>query len=229
MITVLVGFVAGFLAWGLGEYLLHRFAMHELYGKGIMSREHLRHHVKADWNFGGLMLLSWLGIVLVGSVLLLPLGWLTVSLPFGISLAVGWAVGYFFYEYHHAASHLKAPKGRYTTLVRHHHFHHHFGHPMSNHGVTTPFWDIVFRTREKPDVVRVPRRMAMPWLLDDAGQLRPEFADRYQLVGSERSDERLAAIDKARAYSSRPPLDDVADVTEVEAEAARHDRRVPVG
>jgi len=209
--TVVIGFIAGFLAWGLGEYVLHRFAMHELHGKGIMSREHLQHHVKADWNFGPMMLLSWLGIVVVGSLGLLPIGWFAVSLPFGIALALGWAVGYFFYEYQHAAAHLKAPRGRYSTMVRHHHFHHHFGHPMANHGVTTPFWDIVFRTREKPELVRVPRRLVMAWMIDDDGELLPAYQGHYLLVGTVGSTDRLAAIDKARAFASQAPLDGLED------------------
>ena len=41
-------FAGGFVLWTLAEYLLHRFAMHDLKGKGIMSREHLEHHVPLD-------------------------------------------------------------------------------------------------------------------------------------------------------------------------------------
>ena len=34
----------GAFAWTLGEYLMHRFAMHAMKGKGMASREHLTHH-----------------------------------------------------------------------------------------------------------------------------------------------------------------------------------------
>ena len=50
-LTVGAGFVVGAFIWNLAEYVLHRFAMHHLHGRGIMSREHLVHHVKAGWNF----------------------------------------------------------------------------------------------------------------------------------------------------------------------------------
>jgi sterol desaturase/sphingolipid hydroxylase (fatty acid hydroxylase superfamily) len=203
----LVGaFALGFLLWILFEYLLHRFAMHELKGKGIMSREHLNHHIAAGWQFSYIHLLSWSGMLIVGFLAWMPLGWITVSLPFGITVAVGWSVGYFFYEYQHAQAHLRAPATPYQRWVRKHHFHHHFGHPMSNHGVTLGIWDRVFGTLEEPEQVRVPRRMAQPWMLDDDGELKAEFTDDYVLVGSSTTtDERMAKIDKAKAFASIAP------------------------
>jgi sterol desaturase/sphingolipid hydroxylase (fatty acid hydroxylase superfamily) len=207
VVTVSVGLVLGALAWTLGEYLLHRFAMHELRGKGIMSREHLEHHVTSSWSFSYLHLLSWTGMLLVGAALWLPLGWLLAGPVAGLAVLGGWALGYFFYEYHHAQAHLQAPAGRYTAWLRHHHFHHHFGHPMANHGVSTWWWDKLFGTLERPEVVRVPRRLALPWMLDADGELLAEFAGPYELVGSRDGAERLAGIDRARAFASQAPVD----------------------
>jgi hypothetical protein len=46
----------------------------------------------------------------------------------------------------------------------------------------------------------------MPWLLDEHGEVKPEFADDYELVGSAAAtDERQSAIDKARAYANLVP------------------------
>ena len=207
LLTVLVAFAAGFALWTLAEYVLHRFAMHELHGKGIMSREHLEHHVHSSWSFSVTHLLSWAGMLLVGFAVWMPLTWWAFGPAAGVTLAVGWAAGYFFYEYEHAMSHLRAPSGRYGTWLRRHHFHHHFGHPMSNHGVTTLVWDRVFGTYEAPDRVRVPRRLALPWLVDDRGELHPEYVDHYVLVGSATSDERLAQLDRVRAFASIAPED----------------------
>lgn len=207
VLGVVVAFAVGFQLWILAEYLLHRFAMHELDGRGIMSREHLEHHVAAGWSFSVIHLLSWAGMLLVGAVAWLPLGWALVSPAVGIALFVGWAAGYFFYEYQHAVAHLRAPTNRYERWVRKHHFHHHFGSPMRNHGVTLPIWDQVFGTLERPERVRVPRRMAQPWMLGADGELKPEFTDDYVLVGSVTSDERLAKLDRARAFASVAPVD----------------------
>jgi hypothetical protein len=78
---------------------------------------------------------------------------------------------------------------------------------MANHGVSLPLWDHVFGTYERPTQVRVPRRLALPWLVDDEGELRPEFVDDYVLVGSGDSSERTAALDRARAFTSVAPAD----------------------
>jgi len=207
LVLVAAGFVVGFFLWGFAEYALHRFAMHDLKGKGLMSREHLEHHVHASWSFSKMHLLSWAGMLLVGFVAWMPLGWAVVGSAFGLSVAVGWSIGYFFYEFNHAAAHLWAPGGRYTRWLRKHHFHHHFGHPQANHGVSWPLWDIVFGTLQRPEQVRVPRRLVVPWLVDDDGELKAEFRDDYVLVGSATADERLDALDRARAFASVAPAD----------------------
>ena len=196
----------GAALWTLGEYVLHRFAMHEAAGRGKLSREHLEHHVAAMWSFDPVLLLAWLGVVLVAVLGWAPIGWILGGPIAGASIALGWTAAYGHYEYQHAMSHLRGPATRYQRAVRRHHFHHHFGHPMANHGVTTRFWDRVFRTLEDPEIVRVPRRLAPAWLVDDAGAVRREFAGDYVLVGADRSDDRLVAIDRARAFASAAPL-----------------------
>ena len=203
--TLLLVALAGACTWTLGEYLLHRFAMHELHGRGILSREHLEHHVRASWTWDPIMWLAWTGVVLTGLGWAVVAGLLTGAPAVGAAFGGGWILGYFFYEYVHAQSHLRGPTGRYSAFVRRHHFHHHFGHPMANHGVTTGVWDRVFGTYERPERVRVPRRLAMEWLVDEHGEVRPEFADEYELVGADILDERQAQIDRAKAFASVAP------------------------
>lgn len=206
-LTLLLAFPAGWALWTWAEYMLHRFAMHHLHGKGMMSREHLEHHVTSGWNFSHTHLLSWAGMLLVGFALWAPLFSLAVSVPFGLALAVGWSFGYFFYEYEHMASHRRPPRTRYQRIVRRHHFHHHFGAPMKNHGVSTPFWDRVFGTYEHPERVRVPRRLALPWLVDADGEVLPDFTADYVLVGDADPSERILKLDRARAFASLAPAD----------------------
>jgi len=206
-LVALAAFVAGINLWFLFEYLLHRFAMHELHGKGIMSREHLEHHVAAGWSFDYTHMLSWLGVGLVGGAVWFPVGYLIGGMWVAMPLALGWPVGYAFYEYQHAMCHLRPPKTRYQHWVRKHHFQHHFGAPMHNHGVSVGWWDVVFRTSDLPGTVRVPRRLAagLGWIIDDDGELRPEFAGDYELVGSYDVSERQAGIDRAKAFASQTP------------------------
>lgn len=190
-----LAFAAGWFAWTLGEYVFHRFGMHEAKGKGLASKEHLKHHADRDsvlekWA------LSWSGVLLVG----LGLGWLLTP-----AFGVGWVVGYGFYDWQHYWAHRRAPRNRYQRWLRRHHFHHHFGHPMANHCVTWPLWDHVFGTYEAPGQIRLPRRMAMVWLLDDDGAVKPEHAADYQVVGRAVRTDEQADVDLVAAYANTAP------------------------
>lgn len=194
---------SGMAMWSLAEYLMHRFAMHALRGKGMASREHLRHHADRDsilesWYF------AWTGVVIVGIVFAINaarfLG------PVGICLGVGWVSAYGFYDWIHWRAHRRPVANSYERFVRRHHFHHHFGHPMANHGVTSPVWDMVFGTYERVDgPLRVPQRLAMVWLVGDDGKVRPEYAADYAVTGSLPSTDAQLAVDHDRAFANLAP------------------------
>ena len=78
---------------------------------------------------------------------------------------------------------------------------------MRNFGVTSPVWDRLLSTYDEPGVVTVPRRMAPAWLLDEYGEVRPEFAEDYELVGAVGIDDRQREIDRVRAFASQAPTD----------------------
>jgi sterol desaturase/sphingolipid hydroxylase (fatty acid hydroxylase superfamily) len=200
-----LAFAAGWFAWTLGEYCMHRFGMHALKGKGMPSKEHLRHHADRDsvlekWP------VSWTGIITVGVVVFFGGGSLVLARPVAAALAAGWVFGYGFYDLHHYRAHRKPIANRYERWLRRHHFHHHFGHPMANHGVTLPLWDHVFGTYEEPGVVRVPERMAMIWLLGDDGDIKPEHAADYVLARGRRLTDDQAAEDRRRANANLAPV-----------------------
>jgi len=205
-VHVLAGFalvVFGFALWSFAEYLMHRFAMHEAKGRGMASREHLKHHAERDsvlesWYF------AWTGVVLAG------VGWGSLASrvvgPVGWFLGIGWVAAYGTYDWIHWRAHRRPIANPYERFVRRHHFHHHFGHPMANHGVTSPFWDIVFGTYERVDgPVRVPRRLAMVWLTDDEGAVKPEYAADFELVGTRPWDDAQAREDHDRAFANLAP------------------------
>lgn len=193
----------GAALWTFGEYVMHRFAMHELRGRGLASREHLRHHAERDsilesWYF------AWTGIVAVGIALGLTAS--GVLGPVGACLGIGWVAAYGFYDWIHWRAHRRPIAHPYERWVRRHHFHHHFGHPMANHGVTTPIWDLVFGTYERVDgPLRVPRRLAMVWLVED-GAVRPEYTADWTLVGARPESTEQARVDRARAFANQAPL-----------------------
>jgi sterol desaturase/sphingolipid hydroxylase (fatty acid hydroxylase superfamily) len=194
----------GVVLWSLGEYLMHRFAMHALRGRGLASREHLRHHAEQDSVLES-WYLAWTGVVVVGTALGALAAW--VLGPVGVALGVGWVGAYGFYDWIHWRAHRRPIANAYERWVRRHHFHHHFGHPLANQGVTTPVWDLVFGTYQRVEgAVRVPRRLAMVWLVSEDGEVRPEYADDYVLVGRRPWTDEQAAEDHQRAFANLAPV-----------------------
>ena len=78
---------------------------------------------------------------------------------------------------------LAGPLVAYGAWARRHHLTHHFAGVNTNHGVTSPLWDLVFGTWVASDVVSVPARHAskLPWLVDD-GAVRLAYASQYQVA-----------------------------------------------
>ncbi len=199
------GFVAGVALWSFLEYILHRFAFHEARGSNYGSREHLRHHGSEDTVLES-WYLSWTGVLLL-SLLVLPAAGHLVGLDdLGWGIGLGHLVGYGFYDWIHWRAHRRPIHNRYEAAVRKHHFTHHFHAPMQNHGVTSPFWDHVFGTYVSVDVVRVPRRLAMRWLVDDDDAVRPEYAHGYEIIGRTPLDDTQARSDMDRAFANEAPL-----------------------
>jgi dihydroceramide fatty acyl 2-hydroxylase len=64
----------------------------------------------------------------------------------GALIMAGTVGGYLLYEALHVRMHSPVAGGRVLRALRKHHFYHHFGDDSRCFGVTTPVWDVVFRT-----------------------------------------------------------------------------------
>jgi sterol desaturase/sphingolipid hydroxylase (fatty acid hydroxylase superfamily) len=204
-LLLVAGLPLGAVLWSFMEYVLHRFAFHEARGKNYGSREHLRHHGSEDTVLES-WYLSWAGVLLVSLGLLPFLGRLAGQADLGWGIGVGYLVAYGFYDLVHWRAHRRPIAHPYEAMVRKHHFTHHFHVPLKNHGVTSPFWDKVFGTYVEVDTVRVPRRMAMRWLIDEHGEVRPEYADTYELRGSRPLDDAQRTADREDAFANQAPV-----------------------
>jgi sterol desaturase/sphingolipid hydroxylase (fatty acid hydroxylase superfamily) len=197
-----VAFTAGALLWTLAEYGLHRFVFHGPSASRLGAKEHRRHHAQVDyfapwWQkalaaLGALAMLAPLAVIAVGTAL-------------GVSFTLGFTSMYLLYEVLHRRAHTHPPRGRYGRWRRRNHFAHHFQNPRFAQGVTTPLWDGVFSTRLPVERVRVPRRLAMPWLAGEDGEIHPAFAGDYELVGSAVPDARTRAADSQAALANQRP------------------------
>ncbi len=178
MIAVIAAFTAGALTWTLLEYVLHRWAGHALKGKIHFSREHLRHHaVFGYFTPNGQKVAA--ALATAGLALLATVPWLGPWV--GAAYTVGLVGMYLVYEAVHRTLHVAAPASAYGRWARAHHFAHHFTDARMNHGVTSPLWDLVFRTRLAPHTIAVPRKHAMRWLLTPEGEVHPDWRPSYTL------------------------------------------------
>ena len=177
-ITLGVAALTGAFTWTFLEYVIHRWAGHHGRLRGNpFGVEHVRHHAEGNYFAANSKKLATAAAVAV--VLGIPAALLAGIL--GLAWLAGLLVAYAAYELFHRREHTHPGVGRYGRWARAHHFHHHFVDPRTNHGVTSPLWDHVFRTYRPVAVIPVPRRLAPLWLLDPTGAVRPAHASRYTL------------------------------------------------
>ena len=196
--------VLGAIAWTGVEYGLHRFVMHEKRGPELASREHLMHH--ADVTYFSPMSKKLLSAAATAAVVY-PVAHVVAGRRAATAFTAGMIGTYFGYEITHRRIHTHAPVNGWGRWMRRHHLRHHFGAPQKNHGVTTPVWDTLFRTTDtQSQIVTVPRRMAPVWLLDEQGEVRPEYAADYRAKGRRVANERDVERDRVDAFANRAPV-----------------------
>jgi sterol desaturase/sphingolipid hydroxylase (fatty acid hydroxylase superfamily) len=169
--------ISGIIAWTFAEYMLHRFLGHVHKGKNFFKAEHLTHHSRA--NYFAPAYKKVLAAVVVGVLMCLLLN-LLFTFVNALSFVAGFTAMYFLYEVTHKRYHSKKPLVQPFIILRKHHFYHHFHNPNMNHGVATRFWDRVFKTFHRVEVVKVPKQMSMDWLLD-GNDIKPAYANHFQL------------------------------------------------
>ena len=177
---MILAIAAGVLTWTLLEYLIHRWMGHDRrFRKSPFGVEHVRHHIEGNYfapTWKKLLVAAVVTTILIGPAILVA------GTAAGIAYVAGLISFYGMYEWLHRREHTHAGVGPYGRWCRRHHFHHHFVDGRRNHGVTTPIWDFVFGTYERPTLIRVPAKLCMQGLLDPAtGTIRAEHARTYQL------------------------------------------------
>lgn len=163
MTSFAIGFVGGLAGWTLLEYAIHYWLGHLSKGRILISSEHLRHH-------GDILYFTPLPMKVLGALPVLALLFVAVGAVCGLRAGLGCVVavslGWAAYEWLHLSIHVHGPRTAYGRWAARHHLSHHFNRPPANHGVTTPIWDVVFRTHAPVGRVRIPKRSlpSVPWL-----------------------------------------------------------------
>lgn len=146
-------FAAGVLAWSLTEYTLHRFAFHwtsdTAWGKRLHFMLHGVHH---DFPEDKDRLVMPPGFSVPLGIAFYALFRALFGLTLGEPLFAGLVTGYLWYDgTHFALHHFKLQHRAFARLRRHHLFHHH-SDPEGGFGVSSPLWDLVFRTMPRSSV-----------------------------------------------------------------------------
>ncbi|WP_020677248.1 sterol desaturase family protein [Geopsychrobacter electrodiphilus] len=137
-VQVIVTILIGLFLFSFIEYFFHRWLFHG--SMRIMVEGHSEHHANPLGYSGLPFFLP--ALVLMGLV-----GVFMLLLPMNYSfLLVGTiALGYVAYGLSHfIIHHFRFRPGLARRWAANHHIHHF--HPETNFGVTTPLWDIVFKT-----------------------------------------------------------------------------------
>lgn len=209
--------VIGVGSWTALEYGIHRVLGHELRGKGIASREHLAHHADVTYFTPNHLKALSAATTTAGAF---PVTAALVGRRRAVAFTSGLVSMYFLYEVLHRRTHTHAPRGRYGRWTRKNHLRHHAGSPMKNFGVTTPIWDLVLGSAEqKTAKLRLPRRIAPDWLLDDDGEVLPAYRADYEVVGARRASAAVIEADREAAFANRPPEPETAELETAEPRA----------
>lgn len=147
LLYVLPLIVLGLAVWTFTEYNLHRFVFHWCPPGEIGKRIHFMFHgVHHDYPRDSKRLV----MVPAVSLPLAVLFYFTFRLILGNFYVepffVGFVIGYLFYDMTHYALHHANFKSKFWLDLKQHHMIHHYSDPDHGFGVSTTFWDHVYRT-----------------------------------------------------------------------------------
>lgn len=138
---------AALLIWSFTEYSLHRFVFHfparSKPGKWLVFLFHGVHH-EAPQDKTRLVMPP------AGAILIMALLWglfeLLIPAPWTQPFLACFIVGYLSYDYLHYATHHFAMRHPLLHRLKQYHMKHHFSGVPGRYGVSSPLWDLVFRT-----------------------------------------------------------------------------------
>jgi 4-hydroxysphinganine ceramide fatty acyl 2-hydroxylase len=136
---------AGWLAWTLFEYGMHRVLFHwpaqAAWSRRLVFLLHGCHHADPQDPERAVMpptAAAPFALAVWGACLL--------ALPQPEPFFAGFLLGYLHYDLTHWACHQARPRTAWGRKVRLHHLRHHAPQADGNYGVSTPLWDHVFGT-----------------------------------------------------------------------------------
>jgi dihydroceramide fatty acyl 2-hydroxylase len=142
-------FLAGWLAWTLVEWLLHKYIFHYCGPKPWQRRFYfVAHGMHHDYPADAERLVMPLGISVPTGLVFFLLMASIWAVPVASMLFVGFGSGYLFYDGVHYFTHHMKSRTRVGKFLKKHHMVHHYTGVDGLYGVSTPLWDLIFGTME---------------------------------------------------------------------------------
>lgn len=142
-------FAFGVFVWTFLEYVIHRWVFHyeptTEVGKALMGRFHIQHHADpADQTqvcIPPVLVAFFWGALFINMVLF------GGNRDASLLVTCGIAIMMVIYDICHFSTHYHKATNRLLKGLKKHHMLHHFSNHSRRFGVTSPFWDYVFRTQ----------------------------------------------------------------------------------
>jgi 4-hydroxysphinganine ceramide fatty acyl 2-hydroxylase len=147
--------LAGVIVWTASEYLLHRFLFHyhpkSETGKRFFFLIHGVHHDYPN-DAKRLVLPPLISLPLATSFYFLFR--YTIGEYYLPPFFAAFLLGYLFYDMGHYAMHHFKLTGKFWGAIKDYHMKHHYVDPKHGFGVSSPFWDVIFKSgyRDKEEV-----------------------------------------------------------------------------
>ena len=148
-----ISFLIGIVLWTFTEYTMHRFVFHyEPKSEAVQKVFFLFHGV----HHAQPQLKTRLVMPPIVSIPMAIIFYALFTLVFGVLLNLpylvaptfsGFIIGYLIYDMIHYATHHFPMRSGYLKYLKRYHMLHHFKTPSARFGVSSPVWDVVFRTK----------------------------------------------------------------------------------
>lgn len=150
LLYVLPLIVLGLAVWTFTEYNLHRFVFHWMPPGELGRKIHFMFHgVHHDYPNDSKRLVM-VPAVSLPLALLFYFGFQLILGPAYVApFFVGFVIGYLIYDMTHYALHHVKFKSKFWLELKQHHMIHHYQDPENGFGVSSTFWDLVYRTTFK--------------------------------------------------------------------------------
>jgi sterol desaturase/sphingolipid hydroxylase (fatty acid hydroxylase superfamily) len=150
----ILGLIAlGLFVWTFTEYILHRFIFHwQLPGEIGKKIHFIFHGVHHDYPSDSKRLVMVPSVSIPLAALFYFMFYKMLGDAYVSSFFVGFLMGYLFYDMTHYAIHHFNLKSKFWLELKQHHMIHHYKDDHNGFGVSSKFWDLIFRTTFKKNM-----------------------------------------------------------------------------